>query len=187
MENDEKTKSKVVLQCYSLSIDITKSHCWKVPAHLKIRPKYPPKELSKRLDFFRKQVSAIHAGFNPYRYEAIEKSHLPRKNPKNNPFLIQSVAEGTCKRFCKNAVWENFIFKTEAQMRKYSFQYSRHIYSSVKGNKRETVAGFLRLYLNNFWIPGQRHVRIPESSFFSRLCRLEALFRHVHGHQWAGH
>ena len=101
MENDEKTKSKVVLQCYSLSIDITKSHCWKVPAHLKIRPKYPPKELSKRLDFLKKQVSAFHAGFNPYRYEANEKSHIPRRKPKINPFVNKSVFESICKRFRK--------------------------------------------------------------------------------------
>ena len=62
--------------------------------------------------------SAILADFSPYRYEVIERSHFPTKNPKINPFVVKSLLESNCKRFRQNAIRENFNLKPETQLKK---------------------------------------------------------------------
>ena len=79
-----------------------------------------------------KQVFKILQNFNPCRYKVIERSLMPSKLPKGDPFLIKSVLKSICKRFLKNAIPENFRIKPDIQLKethsnnrgKYIYQYN---------------------------------------------------------------
>ena len=95
-----------------------------------------------------------------------KKQYSKKKKPKINPFLMKSVLKSNCKCFRKNAIRDYFFLKIETQMRKNSFQKPRQLDPSVKWKKREAVASFFCLCLNNIWVPGQRHVGISKKSSF---------------------
>ena len=84
---------------------------------------------------------------------------------KNNTVVNKSVLDSCCKRSGDTAIPKNFNLKP-ATRKKNSFQYSWQLYPSIQWSKREAVASFLHLCLNNIWAPGQRHVCISKNSSF---------------------
>ena len=56
--------------------------------------------------------------------------------------------------------------KTQNIDEKNPFQQPRQLYPSIQRSKREAVASFLHLCLNNIWAPRRRHVCISKSSSF---------------------
>ena len=115
---------------------------------------------------------AIHADFNPCLYEVDERRHIPTKNSKKNPVFVKSVLESNCKPFRDNALRENSNLIHETYMKKNSIQTARQLYLSKQWSKREAVAIFVHLCLNNIWAPGERHVWISKNLSFS--CYLQA-------------
>ena len=60
----------------------------------------------------------MHADFSPCRYEIIESSDFPTKNPKINPLVEKSFLESNCKRFRQSAIRKNLNLKPETQLKK---------------------------------------------------------------------
>ena len=112
-----------------------------------------------------KHIWAIFKNFRLYRHEVKQKSHIPTINLKTNPFVIKSVLEYNCKRFCNSAIREDFNVKPKTRMKKFFYE-RKQLYPSIQWSKREALANFFHLCQNKSWAPGQRHVCISKTSWF---------------------
>ena len=127
---------------------------------------------------------AIPADFSPLRYEVIETSHFPTKNPKINPFFVKSLLESNCKRFRQSAIRENFILKPETQLKKNSFQKPRQQYPPIQRSKRKSVTS-LPPFMSEPYLSTRSKTSMHLKMFkvSSSLRRPETYFRHTQGHQ----
>ena len=77
------------------------------------------------------------------------EAYTNKKKTKINPFVIKSNFESRCKRFRKSAIRENFILKPEIHMKETLSNNRGNYIRQYKQVKKEAVASFLHLFLNN--------------------------------------
>ena len=129
-----------------------------------------------------KQVFTILEHFNPCRYKVIERSHMPSKLPKADPFLIKSVLKSNCKRFLKNAIQEKFRKKPKIQLKETrSNNQGNYIYQYNEVNEKLQPVSLVYV-----WTTFEHQVRdkyaFRKIQSFSGLRKRETYFRHAHGH-----
>ena len=126
------------------------------------------------------QVLTILKHFNPCRYKVIERSHMPSKLPKGDPFLIRSVLKSNCKRFLKNAKRENFKIKPEIQLKNIHSNHGGNYicqYNEVKEKLHPVSVLYVSKTLEH---QVKDKYAFQKIQFFSGLRSPETHFRHAH-------